>query len=471
MSQRISIAPFHRVGAPDAARRHDAIVIGAGMAGLSAARALSGRDVLVLEAEAAPGGRTLARAGEPYWRSLGAHMVGGPESRAGRLIADLGLEARPIRSRLAGLAWRNRRLLGVSPAAYPLLLPATARERLGLARMGAALRIGAARFAAAERRVSSAADDDRRSALLRFDNDRTLADAVGPLPPTIAHLMRRLTERTGADPAAMSAGHGWRSFGNVWTRYAPGRHVRGGTARLADALAAALPGPVLTGWRALEIRRRQGEIAVIAERAGERVTLRTRAAVIATPPDAAHALALADFPDLAAALARLRWGAFLTAAVETRETGPMPWDGTYAIATPDAAFSVVFDMASSLREGPRRPGGSLTLFCGALAAQALSPQSDTCIEDRFRADLQRLFPEVAGLLGPMEIRRWPVGAPFAAPGSAALVESLGRFAPPLALAGDYLEFPNIESAIASGERAAAAVSEWLAASPRADPSA
>ena len=65
-----------------------------------------------------------------------------------------------------------------------------------------------------------------RARQLAFEDERTLADAIGPLPERVDLLFRGLTERNGADPADMSAGHGLRSFANVWAKTAPGNEPR-----------------------------------------------------------------------------------------------------------------------------------------------------------------------------------------------------------------------------------------------------
>ena len=74
-------------------------------------------------------------------------------------------------------------------------------------------------------------------------------------------------------------------------------------------------------------------------------------------------------PDAADALSRMSYGAFLNVALATKERGPMPWDGVYAMATPGRAFDMFTNQAHALRrQGPRRPGGSLMLFAGGHGA-------------------------------------------------------------------------------------------------------
>ena len=447
-------------GVPDA--HVDVAIIGAGMAGLAAARALKDRSILVLEAERRPGGRLLSEPRGDYWLNFGAHMFGGPESGVGTLLAQTGTEARPILGRLMGMAYRGRRLLDTPAELYPFLLPLDPLERLAFIRMGLTLRLGSDRVARQMRHLPGETETDRTARLLGIENGRTLSAYLGSLPPRIGALLAAITERNGADPDEMAAGHGLRSFGNVWSRHAPGRHVLGGSALLPQRLAADLNEHLRLGATVTGVTQKpDGVVIGYRDSHGASGRVLARTAIVATPAFVSRKI-VADLPEaVAAGLDAIRYGAFVTAGVLTTETGPMPWDGVYATATPERSFSVMFNMATALRQGPRRPGGSLMLFRGARGAQALLDQPEAAIARRFVDDLIAEFPELRGRIAEIIVKTWPAGAPYAAPGRArhqsALTTPFGR----VALAGDYLEFPNMEAAIASGQAAARSVSAML----------
>ena len=73
---------------------HDVVVVGAGLAGLSAARALTaaGRSVVVLEARERVGGRTEgAHLSDGQWVELGGQWIGPTQERMYELVAEHGL--------------------------------------------------------------------------------------------------------------------------------------------------------------------------------------------------------------------------------------------------------------------------------------------------------------------------------------------------------------------------------------------
>ena len=443
------------------ATQPDVIIVGGGMAGLSAAMALRPRSVLVLEADTRPGGRLLSQPAGDYWLNMGAHMFGAPETPVGRLLDELRIEAPPIAGRLMGMSYRGRRLIDTPAEAFPFVLPLSLSERLSFVRMGLKLRLGSERLSLELRPRPNETAAGRRARLLAFENTRTLADYIGPLGPDSAAILAAITERNGAHPEEMAAGHGLRSFGNVWTRHAPGRNVTGGSARLPQAMAHALGSSLRLGCEVLSVRQEAAGVSVTFAEQGRTTTVLAKAAIVATPAFVSRRI-IAGLPEtVATALDTIRYGAFVTAGVLTSETGHMPWDRTYAMATPGRRFSVMFNMATTLRRGARRPGGSLMLFAGARGAVPLLALSDGQIAELFAADLIAEFPEMRGRIQHIVVQKWSAGAPFSAPGRAlvqtALAAPIGR----IVLAGDYLEFPNIEAAVSTGQEAAATIAAML----------
>ncbi|WP_229729313.1 protoporphyrinogen/coproporphyrinogen oxidase [Agaricicola taiwanensis] len=440
---------------------YDAVIVGAGIGGLSAAWKLRHRNILVLEASDRPGGRLRSEPRGNYWLNFGAHLFGDETSPAGALVRDLGLEARPIPGDRMGIAFKGRVVAGGRSETFPLRLPLSLTARLSFIKMGLKLRGGVLRLLDVQKPVGGESPAERRVRQLSFDNDRTLQNYVGPLHPDIELMLRTITERTSADPEEMAAGYGLTSFAQVWSKHSFGRNLFGGSARLPQAIAAALGERLVLNAPAASVVSGEEAVTVTYVKEGEQRQVSARHVIVATQADVAQRI-LHDLPDdTASALGQIRYGAFLSAAVLTAETGPMPWDNNYAIATPGLSFGVFFNQASTLRVGPRKPGGSLMLFRGARGAAELMQQSDEEIASRFIADLNRLFPGSKAIVREVIVQRWPQGAPYSFPGRAALQPALTRDLGRVHLAGDYLEFPCMDAAIATAGEAAARIEKAL----------
>lgn len=436
----------------------DVAIIGGGIAGLVAAWNLRPLRCVLFEAAQRPGGRVYSKTVASSVLNLGAHMVPSRHSVVGALVDELGLHTRQVPPSLFGLRDGGRLHLNVAPALLPLVMRLSASERVALVRLGATLRIGAWRS------TRAAANADNAQAIMHFEEDRTFADYVGPLPTTIQTIFRAMTERNGADPSEMSAGHGLRSFANVWANTAPSRNIVGGTGALPMALSKALGPSLRLGHRVTGVEAGTSEsssVTVTYRTSGGEGRLTARACIIATPAPIARDLAPALPAATRDALAGIRYGPFLSVAVALKGPLAAPWQGTYAILTPDLGFSVLFDHAGMRPSGARDANSALMLFRGAAGAKEEMTYSDEVLIGRWIADLESAFPAVKGRIADARVGRWERGAPFAFPGRTRLQAVLDRNTPPIALAGDYLDFPNMEAAAASGVAAARRVRGWL----------
>ena len=425
---------------------YDVVIIGGGIAGLSAAWRLRHRDVLLLEAGDRLGGRMRSEPSGEYWLNHGAHLFPGPGSLVDAMARECGLETVPVTGSMMGLALGSTLLTSGRVETYPFRLPLSVRDRIAFAKAGLKVQRAVARY-----------HEDEAFA---FEDTRSFGEFLGPLPPAVGEIFSCAAHRATAELFQLSAGCGIRLFALVWGGKGSliARNLLGGSGRLPEAIGRELGGRAQTGCRVHAIRR-DGAGLLVHHDGGE-VSAR-HVIVAAQAPNAAQLVApVAEHT--AAALSQLTYGPFVSVAVRTCETGAMPYDDVYAMATPGRVFDMFTNQAHALRgDGPRCPGGTLMLFAGGRSAAALMREPDEHVGERFVADLHELYPQTRGVIADATVRRWELGNVYARAGRRRLQPQLDG---PLGadenlhLAGDYFAaLGNIEAAARAGVKAAANV--------------
>jgi oxygen-dependent protoporphyrinogen oxidase len=422
----------------------DVVIVGGGIAGLSAAWRLRDRDVLLLEAGDRLGGRMRSDPWGEYWLNYGAHLFPGPGSRVDEMVRGCGLETVPVTGSMMGLAVRSTHLDTGRVETYPFRLPLSLRDRIAFARAGAKLQRAVARYHRLERRFD-------------FEDHRTFGQFLGPLPPAVRDIFSCAAHRASAELDELSAGCGVGLFALVWGGEDSliARNLLGGSGRLPEALGRELGERARTNCRVHDIRPAGADL-VVHHDGGE---VSARHVIVAAQAPYAAPLVARVAAQTAASLRQLTYGALLSVAVQTCETTAMPYDDVYAMATPGRVFDMFTNQAHALRGGgPRLPGGSLMLFAGARGAAALMQESNEVIVERFLADLHQLFPQTRDVIAGARVHRWALGNVYARPGrrhlQASLEGPLGAHEN-LHLAGDYFaQLGNIEAAARTGLAAA-----------------
>lgn len=439
------------------------MVVGAGIAGLSAAYRLRDRDVVVLEAANRVGGRIHSEPRGENWLNFGAHVFGGPTSVSGRFLDELGVPTEAVPGRLAAVSL-NGKLVARGPVeSFPLRLPMPLASRLSLVRTGVRLRLAVRRYAeiAAVREGEDPAERQRR--MLGFMDDRTFAQFSGPLPEDVDLLFRSTLTRSSGEPEELAAGYGVGYFHLVWDRKGGlSRNVLGGSAVATDTLAAELGDRVRLGTRVTGVAPAGAGVRVEVD--GDAHAIEARAVVVATPAFVTREIVSGLPSDTEAALAAIPYGPYVVGAFLTKETGPVPWDELYAVATPKRSFSMLFNTANVRRAGEteRAPGGSLMVYAAAGFARRLDGLDDDAVSGAFLADLHAVLPATRGLVREVVIRRWERGLPYPKVGRSALQPALTKPLAPVWLAGDYLGSWYTETAVQTGLAAASGVRAALA---------
>ncbi len=392
----------------------DVIVVGAGLAGLVAARDLTrgGLDVVLLEARDRVGGRLLnADLGGGEVVEVGGQWIGPGQTRIAALADELGIgtfRTFDDGESILELGGETRRYSGTIPRLGPLVLADIALARLRLERMA--------------RRIPPEAPWEAPGA--EALDARTFGDWLesGGMRTRAAREMLRVAARTvwGAEPDDMSLLHVlfyMRSAGGLDPLLdveggAQQERIVGGSQRIASALADGLGDRLRLGTPLASLS--WSEDGVVATTAGGE-EIRARRAVIALPPPLRAAIEISPAPqgDVAAGFPAGR-------LIKCAAVYPEPFwraDGLSGEALTDAGpVGLTFDNSP--------PGGSPGVLLGFVGGEAARRWGDAPAADRREAvlaDFARIFgPRAAEPSDYLErdwgLEGWSGGGPtFAAP--------------------------------------------------------
>jgi oxygen-dependent protoporphyrinogen oxidase len=444
----------------------DVIVVGGGLAGLSAAWRLRHWDITLLESGHRVGGRIRSERRGAYWLNWGGHVFAGPGTSTDALLHEAGIIAAQVPGSLAGLAMNGKLILRGRVESYPFRVPMPLSSRIALIKAGIKVGGQVLRYAGATRQRPGEDPSRRQQRIYNFENGRSFRDFVGELPEDAEALFRPTVTRSAADPHEMSAGAGIGYFSLVWNiGHGLNRNIVGGPSTLTEGVAAVLGDRVQFGAEVIEIVHKQRSVVVRYRQAGADHEAEGRYVVLATPATVSHRVAVDLPPDVREALGKVVYGPYVSAAFLTSETAPQPWDDAYAVATPKRSFNIVLNQSSLIRgsETVRQPGSSIMTFSSASPARTLLANSDEEILRTYTDDLnQVLGPRFGDSVTEARVQRWETGAPYCFPGRGVLQPVLMRRGSRVLLAGDYLGTLYTETAIQTGFSAAQEVLSLLA---------
>jgi oxygen-dependent protoporphyrinogen oxidase len=387
-------------------------------------------------------------------------VFSGPGSATWRLAEEVGVELAQVPGQLVAVELNDRIIAGGRPELYPFRLPLSVGERLALMRAGLRLKRAVRRYERAAEVRPGETPAETRARVLAYGDDRSFADWLGPIAGDAAALFRATVTRSTAELEEISFGHGAGYFSLVWSA-AKGlsRNILGGPQRLIDGMAAGLPGRVETDAEVQEVSLEGDRVRVRYRQGASEHEVRACHAVLATKAFDAARVAR-DLPaDTRRSLESIPYGPTVVMGIVTGEAAPMPWDPIYALATPKRAFSMLFNVVNVLRarSAVREPGGSLMVYRSGHAALELFEQTDAEIERAFLDDLHAIYPKTRRIVRETVLLRMPRMLPYVAPGRAGLQPALERPLGRLHLVGDYLGGVYTETAISSGQAAAASI--------------
>ena len=431
----------------------DAIVIGGGIAGMSAAWRLRHSDVLVLEGSNRIGGRLRSERRGAYWLNWGGHVFGGEGSFADNLLKEVGVDALNLQGSFAALAYKGKVLNDGNVNFYPFRLPISWSARWEIVKAG----IKVMRAVNAYGKVNKPRKGEdyrvRQQRIYDFMADKTFSEFTGPLSEEADAFFRPTVSRSSGDPEEISAGAGVGYFLLVWDKSSGlARNIVGGAATLPQAIAHTLGDKVKLGAEVLEVIQHRDHVEVTYKSDGKEVTEQARYAVITTPAAITHRITKNLDPLVHDALGKIQYGHYVSGAFLTNETGRRPWDSVYAYCTPQRSFNIAFNMSNLVRtmESERQPGSSFMVFSPAKLARDLINLPDEKVLEIYRKDLEEVFPGFGSLVVEQSVQKFHLGLAYCFPGRNKLQPLLMRTPRRIYLAGDYLGSWYTETAIQTG---------------------
>ena len=437
---------------PSPTSKPEVVILGAGLAGMTAAYHLRDRDVVVIESRDRVGGRTLSGEHDGYWYNSGAQFVWDPRTVA--MCAELGLEVLGGEGAEAAVFVNGR--LAIAPDPYRLLMkmpvPWVEKVRFGLT----ITRL---------RRIAS-----RMHGLDEQMDAKSLAEVIGPTSEITRDILEMATTSgTGLSThevsGAIGLGYAIHLFGGDVNSTL--KAVRGGTQQITKAIAQSIdPERLLLRSKVESVAASGDGVTIRFRRAdGELEAMEAGACICALTADAVLE-AVPALPEAKrdALQAMLPYAPVVTVAWLTDEAGPMPWDRLLAVPAIGLSFELLSNNAFFTRrdDATRRQGGSLVTLATGPRAEALAALTDEAIVHRLRTDLLKLFPLQRDVLERAipRVERWR-GMPRFGKGwlgrQKVLREPFGR----IHFCGDYTAQPGTPGAVGSGYHAAKAVRALL----------
>jgi protoporphyrinogen/coproporphyrinogen III oxidase len=426
--------------------RHQVVVAGAGLAGLTAAWELtrSGIDCVVLESAERHGGRVET----VWWKDakleLGAHFLGGGYRTMPALVRELGLGADlrdyPMRPALAMHIDGGRAM--VDPKRPHVMFrdgAVRARDVLEVMPFAPVLLAGLRGAAASDLTL-----------LRRWDT-----------PMAAPVLRNRLISALGGSIFDVFLGYSYQATGLPALLAAAAQRsalttMGSGMQTIVDALASAVA-DVRAGHHVTGVHTDGQQVWVRADTANGLVELVADAVVLATPADVTAKIWSGGGPDVRDHLDTLTYSplnlVYFRTATRTDPTAEL-LPAEYAhVGSSLRGFLVLDDWCDT---------GGLVIAAAGADSPAASATEDALV-DILATEIQRVRPDLDGRLTAARPVRGPRYVPIFGPGT---VRRLHRFrlataTGPVAIAGDHTAAPFTEGAAASGRRAAQQIRNFL----------
>lgn len=443
----------------------DVIIVGGGLAGLSAAWRLKDHDILLLESEDRVGGRVMSERRGNYWMNWGGHVYAGKGSATDELLKSVGVKALPVPGKLSAMQLNGKLLLDGHVELYPFRVAMSWKDRISMLIAGAKVRGAVLKYSKIAKRRAHEDYCTQQQRIFNFMNNRTFSDFTGKLPEDADAIFRPTVSRSTGEPEQISAGAGVAYFDMIWSKEdGLTRNIVGGPSTLTNTIASRIKDSVELNAHVLEVVNNDDFVSVKYEKDGKTYTEIARYIIMATPAPITRKVTKNLSPRLNDALSQIKYGPNVSASFLTNETEKQVWDDVYAFATPKKSFDILIHNSNLTHSmhSQRHQGSSFMTFSPANRGRALLEKSEEEILEQYLDDIEEMFPGFRNIVVEAHVQKFPYGSAYVYPGRAdiqpILTEPEGR----LYLAGDYLGTFYTETAIQTGFTAAQDINSLLA---------
>ena len=443
-------SPIHVLQAsdlnPNPDHDYDVIIVGGGVAGLTAAYMLRDRDILLFEKNERLGGRIWSETvdGIPY--NIGTQFLGEEDNSFVRMLDELGVQ---------------RDLYSIMDAPMAAYVGEEYFHDLTAMPLGLGDIFELARIISIAYRNEKIFQLDPDHPDWQEQSRKRLADIIKTDSDQVMAVFRAyLKAACVTKPERVSAGAGAYLMADIYST-APYAFVKGGTQQITDTMAAGLKGKVFNNSKVKNMRQEDGTVWVAVERNGETVVLKSKNAVMATTAPTALTL-LPDIPTWKRkALEKIEYGSIITVNLFLDQ---IPWKRFMGLLADDLIFSGVIDTtylsdaAGENKAGPKILNAFISTPPSeqALIEEMLS-KSDQEIVSLVIKDFEKIFPgvDVPGHVKESRVTRFARGEVSLTPEFFAHLPALQKPVGNIHFCGDYSDRSSyLGGAVMSGFRVA-----------------
>jgi oxygen-dependent protoporphyrinogen oxidase len=423
----------------------DTVIVGAGLAGLTVAYRLRNRDILVLEKEDRPGGRTLSFNMGEYVYNAGAQVVLGDDSLTAKLADEVGVKRTLIRKTKIPMHIKGRLIASRSEMLFLWKLPLPWWEKIKLG-----VKLLRVRWRYSE--IVDVPPDPDHGKFQELDA-RTLQDFIGARHPDAKGIWDVLC--MGSNTVTAHEVAAYQPLNTVLHFMADEFYVEGGTQELAKILHRHVHDKTEFSADVQEIVERDGVVYVTYRRDGGRQTVKTRRCVIAIPGPLVPSV-VKDLPDWKRdALSSLDFGSMTSAGFlisEPAET--ILGEGVWRVPIIGKKFVAVTAPSFTFpQEVTQRTGqGLLRVYTGNVVSRELQQMSDSEALEVLTEELVSTLPQLTGKIVTSAIKHWPHAIIPWRVGRLKIVEVLQAPTGNIHYCGDWTINSGLEAAVISAYR-------------------